>query len=445
MTTSPPQLTRLRILVAYFLSLVTLLVSNAQETDLQEEAQSQDALNAARMQTVFENVDELRDIKVTVANGVVRLEGEATSEEDRSKAESVAKGLPDVIYVDNDIQIASAIAERLSPSVTRLHKLADQTKTLIPLLGIAVGVLFVAWLMARLAAWAFRASPLSNQNRLLRGILENVLKVAVFLIGLYIALEILGATAVVGAVLGAAGVAGLAISFAFRDIIENFLASVLLSLRQPFQIKDVVDINGTMGKVVRLTSSETVLMTLEGNHVRLPNAAVFKGEVINYTRNPERRFAVVVGVGTDEDLIRAEEVGLRTLSEMPGVLSEPPPKCVVDELGDSNVALRFLGWVDQSQTDFEKVRSHATRLIKVVFDSEEIGMPNPIYDVNIRRPKTPSQSEVNRQRDAQRKSKELAREASSADVAPDSHIDRQIDEEKLAGDDEDLLSIAHTP
>ncbi|MGK0190706.1 MAG: small conductance mechanosensitive channel, partial [Verrucomicrobiales bacterium] len=209
-----------------------------------------------------------------------------------------------------------------------------------------------------------------------------------------------------------------------------------------FRIKDMVDINGSHGKVVRLTSSETVLMTVDGNHIRIPNADVFKGKIINYTRNPERRFDVVVGVGTDEDLGRAEEVGLKTLREMPGVLQDPPPTCLVDELGDSNVALRFHGWINQSASDFNKVRSHATRLIKVVFDSEEIGMPNPTYELNLRRPPQTAKSAVGEsapKNDTKRPTAEIVEKASRVDVSPDDHIDRQIDHEKRSTDEEDLL------
>ena len=258
----------------------------AAQDALQEEAESQDTLNAARLETVFENVEELENLEVTVTNGVVRLVGNATSEEHREQAESVARGLPDVIYVDNDIEISGELSEQLSPSVTRFNALVEKVRRLLPLLGIALFLMVFFVLLARMLGWLFLKSPLLKRNRLLRGIVENVLKLVVIGAGLYLALEILGATAIVGAVLGAAGVAGLAISFAFRDIIENFLASVLLSLRQPFRIKDTVEVNGSLGKVVRLTSSETVLMTPDGNHVRIPNADVFKGKVVNYTRNP---------------------------------------------------------------------------------------------------------------------------------------------------------------
>ncbi len=91
-----------------------------------------------------------------------------------------------------------------------------------------------------------------------------------------VALEILDATAIVGALLGTAGVLGVALGFAFKDILENYLAGILMSLRQPFSPRDHVVIDGNEGLVIALNSRATILMTLDGNHLRLPNALVFR-------------------------------------------------------------------------------------------------------------------------------------------------------------------------
>src|SRR5690606_21022551 len=116
----------------------------------------------------------------------------------------------------------------------------------------------------------------------------------------------------VGALFGAAGVAGIILGFAFREIIENYLASILLSLRRPFSTGDHVVVATHEGKVIRLTSRDTILMTLEGNHLRLPNSVVFKAEILNFSRNPLRRFDFSVGLGVDEDISSAIALGRDT-------------------------------------------------------------------------------------------------------------------------------------
>ena len=111
----------------------------------------------------------------------------------------------------------------------------------------------------------------------------------------------LGAGALLGAVLGGAGVVGLALGFAMKDTIENYVSSLMLSLRQPFRANDKVKIDDYEGRVVRLTTRATILMTDDGNHLRLPNSKVFKAVIVNYTRNPQRRFEFILQIDTKAD------------------------------------------------------------------------------------------------------------------------------------------------
>ena len=189
------------------------------------------------------------------------------------------------------------------------------------------------------------------------------------------------APAIAGALVGTAGVAGIALGFAFKDLIENFLASVLLSMRQPFAPNDLVDVDGFQGIVVRLTSRATVLMTPDGNHVRIPNAKVYKGVIVNYTRNPKRRFDFVIAVASESDLSGAQAVGVAVLRQMHGVLDEPEPWSQVVEIGDSSIPIRFYGWVDQRETSFAKAQSEAIRLVKEGLEAAGFELPEPIYRV----------------------------------------------------------------
>jgi small-conductance mechanosensitive channel len=143
-------------------------------------------------------------------------------------------------------------------------------------------------------------------------------------------------------VLGTAGVLGVALGFAFKDILENYLAGILMSMRQPFAPHDHVVIDGNEGVIVSLNSRATVLMTLDGNHIRLPNALVFRSVILNYTRNPSRRFQVEVGIGVHEDLVRAQQIGMDELLRLPGVMADPPPRSLIVALGESNVQMHSM-------------------------------------------------------------------------------------------------------
>ncbi|HET6432690.1 mechanosensitive ion channel family protein [Dyella sp.] len=278
----------------------------------------------------------------------------------------------------------------IAPANTHLdavgQRLLDQGYRLLaalPLLALALLVIALAWW---LGGWVTRRHLFTAHayaNPFLRELVRTTVRWSVLLAGVLIALEIMNATALVGAVLGTAGVLGVVLGFAFKEILENYLAGILLSLRQPFAPNDHIDIAGHEGVVVSLNARSTVLMTLDGNHVRLPNALVFASVILNYTRNPRRRFEIQVGVGVNEDLIEAQRIGAAEMRAMAGVLDEPPPRASILSLGDSNVVVAFHGWVDQAAHDFLQVRSEAIRRVKAALDAAGMDMPEPIYRVQL--------------------------------------------------------------
>ncbi|MFZ1863973.1 MAG: mechanosensitive ion channel family protein [Polyangiales bacterium] len=324
-----------------------------------------------------------------------------------------------------DLEITDALentGERIDVVSAKLAQLSDRALELLPLIGVALAVVLLSWLLARLLTgrdWLFRWI----RNSFLRDLVRRFARIAIIGFGVLITLELLDATALVGATLGAAGVIGIAVGFAFRDIIENYLAGLLLSMRRPFSPNDFVAIDGDEGKVVLLTSRATVLLTLEGNHLRIPNAKVFKAVVLNYTRNPLRQLHFEVGVGVKQDLVEAQRIALETLAGMDAVLDQPPPFALIQQLGDSNVPIRFHAWVDQTSTDFFKARSEAIRLVKTAFDDANVEMPEPIYRVYM-------------QQSVESPAQEIVRTEASAheagDTAADKRMDIQVQAERAA-------------
>ena len=395
----------------------------------------QDEEVTGRLRDIFGQVPGLSGITVEVRGGVAVLRGEVLSLEASVQAAELAQKLEGVVAVDNGVQVASNLQQRISPALSKLYQKGSTFLSFLPLFGIAIMVVLIfLWLGRRVARWDWLFARFSD-NVFVTDLLRHVAHLAVAALGFLIALELLEATALVGAVLGTAGVLGVAIGFAFQDMAENSLASILLSLRQPFAPNDLVTIDGQQGKVVRLTSRATILLTLDGNHLRIPNATVFKATILNFTRNPERRFTFAVGIDTEEQIPRAQALAVRTLARCPGVLSEPPPACVVETLGDSTVNLTLVGWVDQRASDFVKARSEAIRRLKEAFDEAHIIMPEPIYKVRM--------EQTERRQPAPPRSPSPASEvpSSSDDVAPERHLEERISEERQ-GDQPDLLGQA---
>jgi small-conductance mechanosensitive channel len=348
-------------------------------------------------------------------------------------AGALARQIEGVTAVENEIAESRSLRRRMAAVWAELEERAWDAAHVVPLLVVALLVIAGFALLARMLGRSERLYAWITSNVFLRDLARQVVQGAVVILGILLALEILDATALVGAVLGAAGLAGLAIGFAFRDLVENYIASILLSLRQPFAPNDHVIIEGHEGKVVRLTSRATILLTFDGNHVRLPNATVFKAPIVNFSRKPERRFQFVVGVGVEENLASAQDLAVEVLRKIEGVLEEPAPFSLVETLGDSNVALRVFAWVDQQKSDFGRVRSEAIRLVKNAFDAQGIEMPEPIVRVRVE-----SGAEVAEAAPA------VAETTVARDVAPDDHMDREIQAERAA-EEPDLLSADAPP
>lgn len=218
-------------------------------------------------------------------------------------------------------------------------------------------------------------------NPFVAELLSQTVKVIFIILGLILALSLIGAETILGTLLGGAGVIGIAVGFAVKDTIENYIASLMLSIRQPFRARDHILINAQEGIVVRLTSRATILMTLDGNQLRIPNAEVFKATILNYTKNPERRFTFELGVDANDDPLAAIKVGIDAIAQLDFALDKPKVTAIIKEVGDSNIILQFQVWVNQSEADFSKARSIAIRETKHALEDEGFSLPEPIYQL----------------------------------------------------------------
>ena len=332
-----------------------------------------------RISGIFSEIEGLQAVNVSVTQGVVTLTGETANERKAQQAINLTNRLTDVVTVEDRINRTLDVQENVSTVYQGLKAQVTNLVKALPLLlvGIVIFALmawFGSWLSNRKKMWQ-RLTP----NPFVAELLSQTVKVIFIIFGLILGLSLIGAETILGTLLGGAGVIGIAVGFAVKDTIENYIASLMLSIRQPFRARDHIVINGQEGIVVRLTSRATILMTLDGNQLRIPNAEVFKGTILNYTKNPERRFTFELGVDANDDPLAAIKVGLDAILTLAFVLDEPKAIAVITNVGDSNIVLEFQVWVDQSETDFAKARSIAIRETKHALEDKGFSLPEPIY------------------------------------------------------------------
>jgi small-conductance mechanosensitive channel len=337
-----------------------------------------------------------------------------------------------------------AVEESLSPAAERTAALIDQVWGLLPLLLVAiVSVLLFWWLGSFLGSRRVLTTKISRGSELIEELLKRTIPLVFLLLGVVFALNILDAVAILSAILGAAGVVGIAVGFAIRDTIENFIASVMLSVRQPFRPKDFVDIDGMKGVVVRLTSRATILMTLDGNHLRIPNAQVFKAIITNYTRNPERRITFQLGIDAEDDPRAAMDAGIGKLRDLGFPLNDPPITAWIEEVGDSNILITYAFWIDQNETDFLKAKSAAIRIVKMTLEDEGFTLPEPIYRLRIDQIPEALTAVVHQSEEPFKpgppKKPSPKAEIEAEDTSPDRSIEEKVDEDRAVAGVDDLL------
>lgn len=391
-----------------------------------------DAEIEARIGTILGALPDLADVRAEVSGGVVTLGGSVAETAAAERAEAIVARIEGVVTVENAIEASTDVAERITPGISRVENRLRQTLALLPLLAIALVVFFaisgLGWLLTRGRGFFDRIAP----NAFISDIFRQMVRVVFVFAGIVVALDLVGATALLGTLLGAAGIIGLAVSFGVRDTIENFVASVMMSVRQPFAPNDFVEIDGQMGNVIRLTSRATVLLSPDGNHVRIPNAIVFKSKIVNYTREPQRRFAFDLGVDPACDLAAARETGLGALRKLDFVLAEPEAAAWVERAGDSAMVLTFAGWIDQRRTDFPTARGEAIRITKAALEASGVTLPEPGYRLRIDRDRPPAPERA-------RPAPAPAPDVTAAAAPKDDTIARKVEADRRAAPSADLL------
>lgn len=328
-----------------------------------EDSAKQDAAIAVRIRDILSELDGYDDVTVTVSSGIVSLKGSTLDQPAISRLGELVSRVDGVVTIENNVTETTDLVERLNPAVERFKNRFQQAIAFIPLALVAISVFALIVFLGFFVARQKRPWDQIAPNAFIADIYRQIIRVAAIIAAVVVSLDIIGATALLSTILGAAGIIGLAIGFAVRDTVENFIASILLSMRQPFRPNDLIEINGDMGKVIRLTSRATILLSLDGNHIRIPNATVFKSRIINYTRNRARRFQFDQSIETSKGVKEQRRLVLDTLKSLPFVLDTPAPSVWIESASKDSATLRLSAWFDQRETDMSLARGEAIRII----------------------------------------------------------------------------------
>ncbi|MBL9122508.1 MAG: mechanosensitive ion channel [Planctomycetaceae bacterium] len=320
---------------------------------------------SVRLERILRATGWFESPRVAVQDGVVFISGKSRDQASKDWASDLARNTQDVVAVVNHLQITQSSMWDFRPAWESMREIWRSGIGFLPFGAVGLSILALAWLGARLTARTSRSILRRRMPAtLLADVIARAAAVVVLLLGIYFVLRVSGLTRLALTFLGGTGLLGLVIGIAFRDITENFLSSIFLSLQHPFRVGDLVEIAGVQGYVQRVNIRSTVLMTLAGNHVQVPNAVVYKSTLFNFTSNPNRREDFTLAIGLGDSVTVAQDAILQVLEQHPAVLAEPEPWVLVEGLAGGDITLRVYFWLDGSQHSWLKVRSSVMRLAK---------------------------------------------------------------------------------
>lgn len=349
-----------------------------------ESTTSDDLAIQTRISEILDELDGFEDVTVSVREGVVRLEGTTPSSVERGQLQQLVTRIDGVVTVQNDVTETAEISRRINPALDRFQERFAQLVAFLPLalIGVAVFTVIVAagfLIASRRQPWD-RLAP----NAFIAELYRQIVRIVFSVLALVVALDVVNAAALLSTILGAAGIVGLALGFAVRDTVENYIASVLLSIRQPFRPNDVVEINGDQGKVIRLTSRATILLSFDGNHIRIPNATVYKSRIVNFSLNRERRFLFDILISRDADLQMARELIEATVTSLPFTLETPAAATWIETLEPAGARLSVAGWIDQSETSILLAKGEAIRQVKLALQRAGVAITDATQVVSLK-------------------------------------------------------------
>lgn len=271
----------------------------------------------------------------------------------------------------------------LSALWEKLQAMLNWAVALLP--NLALGVLvFVLFLFAGkgVRTLGIRVASRARKHRNVGLVLGGLFQWALVLVGVLVALSIVVPSFQASNLIELLGIGTVAIGFAFRDILQNFFAGLLLLLTEPFRLGDQIVVGEHEGTVQAIETRATTILTYDGRRVVIPNTTLFTEAVTVNTANEKRRSGYDVGIGVGDDIEEARAAILAAVRAVEGVLGDPAPEVLVVDLADFSVKLRVWWWSEPPQRiNVLQVQSRVLQAIKQVLIEHGIDLPFPTQQI----------------------------------------------------------------
>jgi len=249
----------------------------------------------------------------------------------------------------------------------------------LPYLLVGVLVFALFWLLGKLIKKIINKVAVRSHaiDDMLANLISRIVSTLITILGFLAACVVIFPSFKPGDIIAGLGITSVAIGFAFKDILQNFFAGLLILWRRPFLVGDQIRVKDFEGTVEEINMRSTRLKTYDGERAILPNGDVYTSSVLVRTAYKQRRMKFVVGIGYPDSIEEARRVIHGVLDRIPGVLKDPAPWVYVSELAGSSVNLTVYFWAESLQANVLKVSDQVVTGIKLALDEAGIDMPYP--------------------------------------------------------------------
>lgn len=221
----------------------------------------------------------------------------------------------------------------------------------IPKLFIAAVIFLIFYIIGYFLRRLFRRRLINKLNSsIVATFTGEVLFWIAIMIGLLSAAGALGFKNIAGSLLAGAGISAVIFGFAFKDILENFLAGFIIAVQKPFKVGDIIEVQSFKGPVRALELRSTQMRLADGRDIWIPNALIVKGVLTNYTRDGLLRHEFLVTLNMASDIEKARNLILDFIDTLPTVLKKPTANVLVDDITTVGVKIRILFWINQGSS-----------------------------------------------------------------------------------------------
>lgn len=260
--------------------------------------------------------------------------------------------------------------------------------SMIPKIMVGLLIIFVFIILGKLfyQVIAIRVQR-KWKDSILSRFFSEVIKWSFYIFGVVIALNVVGFGGIASSMVAGAGISAIIFGFAFKDIGENFLAGIILALKRPFEVGDIIEVGGYKGNVTNLELRTTHLRNPEGKDIFIPNSDIIKNALINYTRDGNLRINFIVGIAPECSIDQTRDLIMDYLNSNSQILKSPLPNVLVQELGEFTVDIQVLFWVDilankQLPDSYlgHTIRSKVISDVKEILEQHQIEMPSQVLE-----------------------------------------------------------------